>query len=261
MLADKQIYVVRNHINNKVYVGQSIDFESRWKEHLSTAYDGDKRPLYAAIRKYGADSFSIALLETCSDQEADDKERFWVTFFESFNNARGYNLTEGGRRGFTRPDLSARHISDEHKIRISEANRGRPCWLRGGHHDEATKTKIGDALRGRAKGPMSEEHRTNLSNSLKGRTAWNKDIPPGMDPQCGRKLSEETRSKMRGRKCSDATKSAMSESQKLLVDQRHQAIVALASTGMGCKDIAIQVGKDERYVARAIERARARGKL
>ena len=52
----------------------------------------EKRPLYAAMRKYGIEHFHISLIEETYKPE--ERERYWIEYFSSFKN--GYNATQGG---------------------------------------------------------------------------------------------------------------------------------------------------------------------
>ena len=63
-----RIYKIVNDVNSKVYVGKTtFTLEKRFKEHLSDATKRveEQRPLYNAINKYGAEHFSIVLIEEC----------------------------------------------------------------------------------------------------------------------------------------------------------------------------------------------------
>ena len=89
------IYKIINDINNKVYVGQTAySLEKRFKEHCKDAFEdrNEKRPLYAAMRKYGVEHFHIELLEETDNPE--EREKFWIEEFNSFKY--GYNATLGG---------------------------------------------------------------------------------------------------------------------------------------------------------------------
>lgn len=91
------IYVIKNDINNKVYIGKTnFSIEKRFKEHLKdcTKTRKEKRPLYNAIDKYGEKHFWIELIEECSAEEASDKEKYWIKYFNSYE--AGYNATLGG---------------------------------------------------------------------------------------------------------------------------------------------------------------------
>lgn len=91
------IYLIENDINNKKYVGKTnFSIEKRFKEHLedSTKIRKEKRPLYNAIQKYGKEHFSIKQLEEVSVDIANEREQYWINYYNSYND--GYNATMGG---------------------------------------------------------------------------------------------------------------------------------------------------------------------
>lgn len=89
------IYQIINDINNKIYVGKTeFSIEKRFKEHCSDAFKekNEKRPLYAAMRKYGIENFHIELIEETDNPE--EREIYWIENKRSFK--KGYNATLGG---------------------------------------------------------------------------------------------------------------------------------------------------------------------
>lgn len=93
------IYKITNKINSKVYIGQTIrTISTRWNEHIRKAnLLEDKYPLYKAINKYGKENFIIEELEECSDNLLDEREIYWIHYYNSFNSKMGYNCTSGGK--------------------------------------------------------------------------------------------------------------------------------------------------------------------
>ena len=91
------IYKITNHINNKVYIGQTIGtLPKRWREHCFQAKEGNKTYyLYQAMRKYGIENFSIEQIEVCPNQKLNERECYWIKCHNSFGE-KGYNLTPGG---------------------------------------------------------------------------------------------------------------------------------------------------------------------
>lgn len=92
------IYIWKNRINNKTYVGQSIDIERRKKQHLysyktKTSIEYDKA-LYRAMRKYGIENFDFSVVEECDIKDLNEKECYWMNYFDSYKN--GYNEAPGG---------------------------------------------------------------------------------------------------------------------------------------------------------------------
>lgn len=92
------IYKIENLINNKKYIGQSIDIETRWKHHQQAAYNknskGYEYPLYRAIRKYGIENFKFNIIEECELNQLNTREIYWISYYDSF--FKGYNQTLGG---------------------------------------------------------------------------------------------------------------------------------------------------------------------
>ena len=100
------IYLITNKVNGKVYVGQSVDIHRRWIEHLRSGqpdkypnkHERDANtPLHKAMAKYGVENFQIEILEECSKEQLDERERFWIQNKHSFIDEEGYNLSLGGQ--------------------------------------------------------------------------------------------------------------------------------------------------------------------
>lgn len=86
------IYLITNLINDKKYVGlttRSIDI--RWKEHCRHS----SQRIDEAIQQYGKDNFTIEKIEDCLDELLDEREKYWIEYYNSYEN--GYNNTPGGR--------------------------------------------------------------------------------------------------------------------------------------------------------------------
>lgn len=89
------IYQITNKINGKIYIGKTeFSLQKRFKEHCQDAFREkcEKRPLYAAMRKYGIENFEISLIEETDTPE--EREVYWIEQKRSFKN--GYNATLGG---------------------------------------------------------------------------------------------------------------------------------------------------------------------
>lgn len=94
------IYKITNNINNKLYIGQTLQsIEKRWIQHKSEAKTYKKnQPLHNAIRKYGTENFTIEEIDGANSiSELNYKE--WLLIYK-FNSLapNGYNCKEGGNR-------------------------------------------------------------------------------------------------------------------------------------------------------------------
>lgn len=91
------IYKWTNLINNKVYIGQSINIEARKAEHIKLSKDLTYTTNIAkALRKYSIDNFTFEILEECNVNELDNKESYWINYYDSLNKDKGYNMIEVG---------------------------------------------------------------------------------------------------------------------------------------------------------------------
>lgn len=92
------IYKITNTLNDKCYIGQSIDIKTRWMQHI---YEGKRNvkegKLYPAMFKDGIENFTFEIIEECKKdlQVLNERERYWIKYYNSFNN--GYNSTIGGQ--------------------------------------------------------------------------------------------------------------------------------------------------------------------
>lgn len=108
------IYVIRNLINGKVYVGQTKNLAKRKAAHIYNARKGSQRPLQCSMRKHGIENFIFEMLEECLDDKVDDREHYWISHFNSYDPDHGYNLTHGGKAtlGYIFTDEAKQHLRD-----------------------------------------------------------------------------------------------------------------------------------------------------
>lgn len=87
------IYKITNKETGKSYIGQSNDITRRFKEHQTV---GEKSRILVdiAIKKYGKESFLYEILEECNIEELNQKEKYWIQYFNTVEN--GYNCNPGG---------------------------------------------------------------------------------------------------------------------------------------------------------------------
>lgn len=105
-----KIYKITNKINGKIYIGQTVrTLKKRFNAHYWGTSDNDpyhkQMAIKKAMRKYGKENFSIELIEEVERGKLDEREVFWISYYDSYN--KGYNCTKGGQNGATRkPKLS-----------------------------------------------------------------------------------------------------------------------------------------------------------
>ena len=95
------IYKITNKVNGKIYIGQTIkDVKERFYQHCAriTGEAVLNMAIHRAIFKYGKENFTLEVLETIDSSLLNEREQYWISHFDSYNN--GYNSTEGGQGGF-----------------------------------------------------------------------------------------------------------------------------------------------------------------
>lgn len=95
------IYKITNLINNKCYIGCSVNIYKRWRDHKYEAFNKKQEQydytIHKAFRKYGLSNFKFEILEVTNKEKLFEKEKKWIKYFNSYYN--GYNETEGGDSG------------------------------------------------------------------------------------------------------------------------------------------------------------------
>lgn len=94
------IYRVYNKFNNACYIGQAKDIYDRFNSHHIYDYKNKNNrcyntKFYSALREYGLDAFEVEILELCSEELLDEKEIYYINYYDSFQH--GYNSTSGGQ--------------------------------------------------------------------------------------------------------------------------------------------------------------------
>lgn len=157
-----KIYKTTNLINNKIYIGQNTTNDDN--------YYGSGFLITKAIKKYGIQNFKKEIIEECENKtQLNEREIYWIEFYNSRDNKIGYNISKGGtggklvevegKKGKTYEEYYGLEKANEikKKLSISQKNKGSGWKNNNGE-------KISKALKGRV---ILEETKEKISKSVK----------------------------------------------------------------------------------------------
>ena len=119
--------------SNKIYIGQSVDIERRWKEYKNL-YCINQRKLYFSLKKHGVENHIFEILEECNENMLLERESYWKNFYKVLeipslccridgkggkNSKETNKLISKGNTGISRNKGIPK--SEEHKKKLSEA--------------------------------------------------------------------------------------------------------------------------------------------
>jgi group I intron endonuclease len=197
------IYIIKNKVNNKFYIGSSINFSVRKNQHLHHLKKRTHHNPYLQnfVNKYGINKIYFEIIERCNDKNLIEREQFYIDKHKYnkvlFNvrlvaeNMKGTKRTDdqkrymvecrlkksGYKKNYKRPKdvidkIKKTRLSNgsyvctkKTKQAISKANKGKKI-------SEKTKRKISESLKDRV---FTEEHKLKLSESAKGNVNWKKN--------------------------------------------------------------------------------------
>lgn len=94
LLKQSGIYRITNVINNKCYIGSSVNIYKRWLKHiveLNTARHNNQL-LFRSWNKYGSNFFDFEILGFYPIDQLIEKEQYFIEWYDSY--LKGYNLTK-----------------------------------------------------------------------------------------------------------------------------------------------------------------------
>lgn len=87
------IYQIKNVINNKVYVGSSINLKNRLNTHKYTLKHNNhfNNHLQSSYNKHGVENFIFEIIEECDKEVLLERENYWIKNFRATDKNFGYN--------------------------------------------------------------------------------------------------------------------------------------------------------------------------
>ena len=148
------IYIIKNKVNKKYYIGSSKDINGRWRKHLSDLRRGihANQHLQSAWSLYGEENFTFSILEHTSNIAK--REQHFINFYEATNREKGYNISLT-----TTCPMEGRKHADASIEKMRKAKLGKKNNFYGKKHTEEAKQKLRETKVGV---PLSKEHKEKI---------------------------------------------------------------------------------------------------
>ena len=161
------IYLIKNIVNNKIYIGSAKDINRRWVQHKSSLrlQTHHSNKLQNGFNKYGVDAFVYSVIEFCSEDLMMIREQYWIDLLTPWYNV-SLKAVSGGTTLKGKPWPEARRrAQDNHP----KGWKPKPSLLKRKPkpHSPETIEKLKIAARNRK--PITEETREKLRNGARNR--------------------------------------------------------------------------------------------
>lgn len=89
------IYMIKNKVNGKFYIGSSVNLHNRKNQHWARIRNGShsNKTLIKSFKKYGEDSFEFIIIENVITNEFKyliEREQWWMDYYQPYQQ-NGYN--------------------------------------------------------------------------------------------------------------------------------------------------------------------------
>lgn len=125
------IYLIRNRVNMKVYIGKSRNIYKRIKWHvtaLNKKLKDENRYLINSWHKHGRDNFEYVVLHRIDrndeklEEKLKEKELSYMLVYRSYDRYYGYNLRIDSKTKCILPEETIKRMSESQKKRFADPN-------------------------------------------------------------------------------------------------------------------------------------------
>lgn len=159
------IYKITNP-KGSVYIGQSIDYDSRVRKYMRINCKGQVK-LYRSLKKYTPENHVFEIIEICSIEELNDRERYYQEQYDAVRSGLNCLLTstkekrkvysDGTLKKMSASNMGKTH-SEESKLKMSISRTGKKA-------SQATRIKLSKA---KSKMVFTDTHKRKISESKRG---------------------------------------------------------------------------------------------
>ncbi len=152
------IYKIHNIVNDKIYIGQSLNVKYRISRHIYELSKGKHKNehLQNSWNKYGQENFEFTIIEECTEDQLDKREQYWLDYYGGLDNNKTFNLREAGNRST---------LTKSSRTKISNSLKGIQAWNKGLTRDNDYRVaQYSDKLKGTK---LKEKQKQQISQTVK----------------------------------------------------------------------------------------------
>jgi group I intron endonuclease len=144
------IYIIKNTINKKVYIGSSANLYNRIHEHIRALKNNKHKNSYLQnhYNKY-INSLYFECVCFCDKQDLIVKEQYYIDLYESFKRTKGFNINEFANSmfGFKHTEKTKENWSKKRKgVLASEETKKRMSLSKTGSNHSRSKLNENDVI-------------------------------------------------------------------------------------------------------------------
>ena len=193
------IYKITNTLDNKCYIGSAVNIKHRWAIHKNSLINNKHHSIYLqrVYNKYGINQLKHEVLLYCNKKDLLFYEQRAIDTYKPEYNSCEIAGSPAGRRASeeTKAKMRAtrKNISDETRVKLSAASKGRVSPNKGKSPSKETREKLSIAGKTRK---MSEDTKNKIAISNTGKIRSEETKRKIGNASKLKIVSEDTRNKM-----------------------------------------------------------------
>lgn len=208
--------------SKRVYIGQSVNIELRWNQYQNNyKHTLSQVKLIRSFEKYGVETHDFEVIEECSQNELNERERYWQDYYNVLHKGLNCKLTKTADKSGHLSEETKKKISLANKVSMAgrkpskKANEAASKKNKGKKRSQEVRNKISQASLGKKHSKITKEK---MSNAHRGKV-----LPEETKTKIGKSVAKA----LKGRKLSEEHKNNLSSERRERAFNRNGYLLAI----------------------------------